>query len=219
MKMIAVFEKGARLRHIGHLDLLRTMQRALRRTDLPLKYSQGFNPHLLISFAAPLSVGMAGQREIMEIPLAAEVLPEVFLQKAGMAMPPDLPCKEAFLVEDTHPAPMALLRAAAFTAVPEAPTALFDFIPAFMAQTAIPAIRKTKTGNKPCDIRPMIFEMNVQDGVLHMTLALCEQATCKPDLLLSSLCEFAGMERPRLMLTRTQLYGEVNGARVPLEQL
>ena len=66
MKMIVVFEKTPRLRMIGHLDLMRAMQRALRRSDLPLRYSQGFNPHILLSFAAPLSLGMAGKREVME---------------------------------------------------------------------------------------------------------------------------------------------------------
>ena len=54
MKMIVVFEKKERLRLIGHLDLMRAMQRALRRSDLPLRYSQGFNPHILLNFAAPL---------------------------------------------------------------------------------------------------------------------------------------------------------------------
>ena len=51
--MMAAFEKGEKLRFIGHLDLMRTMQRALRRSHLPIKYSNGFNPHIRLSFAAP----------------------------------------------------------------------------------------------------------------------------------------------------------------------
>ena len=68
MKMIVVFSIRDRLKYIGHLDLMRAMQRALRRSGLPVRYSQGFNPHLQISFAAPLSVGMEGLREVMEVP-------------------------------------------------------------------------------------------------------------------------------------------------------
>ena len=49
MRMMAVFEKGERLRHIGHLDIMRSTQRALRRSGLPVSYSKGFNPHILIS--------------------------------------------------------------------------------------------------------------------------------------------------------------------------
>ena len=67
MKMIVVFEKTPRLRHIGHLDLMRAMQRALRRSDLPLKYSQGFNPHILLTFASPLSVGFSGEVSITAV--------------------------------------------------------------------------------------------------------------------------------------------------------
>ena len=67
--MIVVFEKGFALRHIGHLDLMRTIQRALRRTTLPIRYSNGFNPHIQLSFAAPLSVGVVGMREVMDVPM------------------------------------------------------------------------------------------------------------------------------------------------------
>ena len=64
--MMVVFEKGETLRYIGHLDLMRAMQRALRRSGLPIRYSNGFNPHIRLSFAAPLSVGVVGLRELME---------------------------------------------------------------------------------------------------------------------------------------------------------
>ena len=50
--MMAVFEKGETLRYIGHLDLMRTVQRALRRSNLPIKYSNGFNPHIRLSFSS-----------------------------------------------------------------------------------------------------------------------------------------------------------------------
>ena len=75
MKMLAVFEKGPRLRLIGHLDLMRAMQRALRRSGLPIRYSQGFNPHILLTFAAPLNLGAVGMREVMEVPVEGEVAP------------------------------------------------------------------------------------------------------------------------------------------------
>ena len=52
MRMLAVFEKSERIRHIGHLDIQRSVQRGLRRSGLPVAYSNGFNPHILISFAS-----------------------------------------------------------------------------------------------------------------------------------------------------------------------
>ena len=220
MKMIVVFEKAPRLRHIGHLDLMRAMQRALRRSGLPLRYSQGFNPHILLNFAAPLSVGMPGKKEIMEVPLEKEISTQEFLEKLSAALPVDLPCLLAIPHDDRHAAPMAQLTAAVYEAKMEnVPDGLAEAVEKFLAQKEIPAIRKTKSGMKPCDIRPMIYGLNVQGNKLQMLLALCEKATCKPDLLLSSLFSFAGVERPRMLVTRLQMMGEKNGAFVPLETL
>lgn len=219
MKMLVVFEKVPRLRHIGHLDLMRAMQRALRRSGLPVKFSQGFNPHLLLTFAAPLSVGMSGKREIMEVPLGADVTEEEFLEKLNAALPPELPCLSARIVDDKHPASMASLFAAEYEIVidPEG-AALCDAVESFMAQESIMALRKTKSGEKMVDIRPMIFKLEVSgERTLRCTLALSEKATCKPELLLDALSSHAGLEaRPRVLTSRLQMYG---ADFVPLELL
>ena len=217
MKMLVVFEKFPRIRHIGHLDLMRAMQRALRRSSLPVKFSQGFNPHLLLTFAAPLSVGMAGKREIMEVPLAADVAEEDFLKKLNAALPPELPCLSARIVDDKHPASMASLYAAKYEIlIVNNGAAICNAIPAFLAQESIMALRKTKSGEKMIDIRPMIFDIEAQgDNKLCCTLALSEAATCKPDLLMEALCSHAGLEsRPRTTITRLQMFGK---DLVPLE--
>ncbi len=65
----------------------------------------------------------------------------------------------------------------------------------------------------------MIYELKVEDGRLMAMLSLCEAATCKPDLLLTSLSAFAGVEKPRVYIVRRQLLGEWNGMLVPLENL
>ena len=115
---------------------------------------------------------------------------------------------------------MAQLTAAMYKAdMEEVPEGLGEAIEKFLAQKEIPAIRKTKTGMKPCDIRPMIYGLSLNGNSLTMALALCEKATCKPDLLLSSLFAFAGLERPRMLITRTQLLGEQDGTFCPLENL
>ena len=68
MKKQLVFYKGGLLKFVGHLDLMRTLQRALRRANVPLAYSQGFNPHPLMSFASPLALGCVGEKERPEDP-------------------------------------------------------------------------------------------------------------------------------------------------------
>ena len=219
MKMLVVFEKFPRIRHIGHLDLMRAMQRALRRSGLPVKFSQGFNPHLLLTFAAPLSVGMAGKREIMEVPLGSDVTEAEFLEKINAALPPELPCLSARIVDDKHPASMASLYAAAYEiAIDSEAEALRNAIPSFLAQESIMALRKTKSGEKMVDIRPMIFELKASgDNTIRCTLALSEAANCKPDLLMDALCAHAGLAaRPRTIITRLQMYGK---DLIPLEML
>ena len=86
---MAVFEKGIRLRHIGHLDIQRAMMRALRRSGLPVAYSNGYNPHILLTFASALSTG-AAEKGIPDVTMAREVSPDDFLQQMNRALPPDL---------------------------------------------------------------------------------------------------------------------------------
>lgn len=220
MKMLVVFEKTPRLRHIGHLDLMRTMQRALRRSDLPIRYSQGFNPHILLTFAAPLSVGMPGRREIMEIPVEGNMSPELFMEKLSAALPPDLIIRSVRAVDDKHPASMASLQAARYECVfDENASALENAVDAFLAQKEIMVMRKTKSGEKLSDIRPMIYELQFVDHKMYMTLAISEQATCKPDLLFSSLCEFANIStRPHCTITRLQMFAAHGEQLLPLEE-
>ena len=64
------FCKEGKMRFIGHLDMLRTFQRALQRANVELVFSQGFNPHPQMSFSQPLSLGVSGHHEYMELQLA-----------------------------------------------------------------------------------------------------------------------------------------------------
>lgn len=69
----AAFEKSGRAVFISHLDLLRTMQRAIKRSGLPVWYSQGFNPRIYLNFPLALSLGVVGRREFMDFAVTEEV--------------------------------------------------------------------------------------------------------------------------------------------------
>jgi radical SAM-linked protein len=223
LRMMAVFEKSQRLRHVGHLDIMRSMQRALRRSGLPVSYSNGFNPHILLTFASPLSVGAVGKRELMEVTLYEDVTPEQFLADMNKALPPEMQLSAAKVLEDKHPALMAMVKAARYDIEPE-DAEVADLwasrVQDYLAQDAIMTMRKTKSGMKEIDIRPLIHSLACENGHLHAVLALTETVTCKPDMLLSTLCEFAGCEVPRVALIREGLLGEdAEGQLVPLESL
>lgn len=164
MRIAAVFHKSERLRHIGHLDLMRAMHRALRRSGLPVAYSKGFNPHINVSFASALSVGSVGLNEVMDVSMDAEVTVEHFLQCMNQALPPELQLKSARILDDKHPAMMALVKAASYEMQLldlSQEEAVKNAVSDLLGKESIMAMRKTKSGMKECDIRPLIYELSV----------------------------------------------------------
>ncbi len=85
----ATFKKGEALRYTGHLDILRTFVRGMRRAEIPFKYSEGFNPHAVMSFALPLGVGTTSDCEIVEIQMKEQIPAEDFIKAVNEKMPPD----------------------------------------------------------------------------------------------------------------------------------
>ncbi len=221
MRMLATFEKSERLRHIGHLDIMRAMQRALRRSGLPVSYSKGFNPHILLTLASALSVGAAGEREILEATLDEAVAPEDFVAAMNGALPPEMQLSSARIVDDRRPAAMAMVKAADYRIrVTDASAAetLCAALPAFLAQGEIVTDRKTKSGIKPTDIRPLILSAEMDGDTLRARLTATEAVSCKPGMLMNALSAFAGIEVPRVMVTRERLLGEnEDGQLLPLE--
>ena len=88
--MILEFQKGDIVRHLGLLDLQRTMQRALRRSGLPIAYSKGFSPHIVMSFASALSSGIPGDAELLDVGLTDETTEEACLTAMNRVLPPSL---------------------------------------------------------------------------------------------------------------------------------
>ena len=218
MKMLVTFEKAFRLRMIGHLDLMRAMQRALRRSDLPIRYSQGFNPHILLAFAAPLSLGHTGLREVMEVPVEGNVEPHLFQMKLQKALPPEITIVSVRAVDDAHKSPMALLYAARYRADLETlPQEMRDDLDTFLSQDAINALKKNKSGEKLVDLKPMIHEMTIGGNSVYCTLDLREESSCKPELLLKTFAEHAGCELPHTLYTRMMLFAHQDGMLIPLE--
>ena len=215
MKMLVVFEKTGPHRFLGHLDLQRAMQRALRRSGLPVTYSQGFNPHLQLSFAAPLSVGIAGLREVMEVPLAASITPATFVRRLNDTLPEGMKAQAAVLQEDSVQKAMARMAAATYILKPETDfDRLAAAVPGFLARESIPFMKKGKAGEREENLRPLIYNLMVKEDHLMAVLATSSQGTARADQLLSSLCEYAGVDLPRCDITRTAL---LDDSFVPLE--
>ena len=226
MRMLGVFEKSERVRHIGHLDIQRAVQRGLRRSGLPVAYSNGFNPHIQVTFASALSTGACGLREIMDVKMAEEVSEAEFLQKMNEAMPPEMQLSEARAVDDRHPALMASLRAGEYEIrIRDGAQAqrLVQAVGPMMAQDRIMVSRKTKSGVQEVDMKPLICSLRGEKSTLRATLVLTERESCKPAMIMEGLKKTAGIpaeEEVRTLVIRTQLLGETpEGRLAPLEKL
>jgi len=89
-RLRVTFSRGEELKYLSHLDVMRLWERALRRANLPLAYSQGFSPHPKISIAAPLPLGVTGERELMDIVIQRRISPYLVQKNLTSQLPKDM---------------------------------------------------------------------------------------------------------------------------------
>lgn len=222
MRAMIRFGKQPRLRFISHLDLQRFFQRALNRTGLPIAWTQGFNPHPILSFGSALALGWTSEYEILDVKLSAPMGRRRTEDAMRAALPVDLPVLEVRMVDDRHPAPMAMVRASDYEITLSGETAAATLAAAeeFLRRESVMAVRKTKSGEREVDIRPMALLLEREGDVLSARLMLTEKDTLKPDLLVRALAEIAGAEIPEMRIHRRCLLGEdESGALKPLMEL
>lgn len=163
-----MFAKEGPAKYISHLDLIRAFERAARRAGLPIAFTQGFNPHPKLSFAAPLAVGTAGEAEFADMELTGNMPAGDVTKALAGVLPEGLRLIEVRLVAESVPALMAMVDRAAYTAraVLECPLkeeVLEKAVTDFLAKPEILVERRGKTGEKrKYDIKPGIFAMSAR---------------------------------------------------------
>ena len=222
MRALIRFGKQPRLRFISHLDLQRFFQRAVNRTGLPIAYTQGFNPHPVMSFGSALALGWTSEYEVIDVKLSAPMGRKRTEDAVRAALPEDLPVLEVRMVDDRHPAPMALVRMSDYRVSLEGENAaeVIAQIPVFLSRESVPAVKKTKSGEKEINARPLVISMEPLADGFAARLMLTERESIKPDLLVALLAGMAGVEPPECRIHRTLLLGEDGDGRIrPLMEL
>ena len=222
MRAMIRFGKQPRLRFISHLDLQRFFQRAVNRTGLPIAYSQGFNPHPVMSFGSALALGWTSEYEVIDIKLSAPMGRKRTEDAIRAALPEDLPVLEVRMVDDRHPAPMSLVRMSGYRILPRGKNVaeILAQIPSFLSLENVPTVKKTKSGEKEINARPLVVEIKPFEDGFDTRLMLTEQHSIKPELLIGLLSEMAGVEAPEARIHRMMLLGEdENGVLKPLMEL
>jgi radical SAM-linked protein len=212
MRMRVVFATDESVKYVGHLDLARAWERAIRRAALPLSYSQGFHPGPRIQFAAALPVGVTGTAEVMDIYLDEEIDPDGFLGQLEPALPRGIRPKSASPVPAGLPSLQSTVCGASYRVEVETnePDAAFRArIEAFLAKPS--AWRERRRGERLAryDLRPLVKAIRYR-GTCELGQAFDTDmrsepgATGRPDELLAELGFEASarrIERLRLAFT------------------
>ena len=213
MRIIIKFEKLGANRFISHLDLMRALQRALRRAQLPIAYSQGFNPRMILSFAAALSLGAESRGEVLEMRLQQNMDPSELIARFNAALPQGIHMLCAREIPQQAPALTALLAQARYTVRVQGDCA--QAVNSFWEAESCVVSKPSKKGVREVDIKPMVYALDAraqgETTVIDMTLEHTASNALNPELLLRAL-GIRGGER----VMRTGLYGIQNGAPVNL---
>lgn len=211
------------MRFIGHLDLLKFFQRAVKRAGLPVSYSKGFNPHQIVGFAIPLPLGMASVGEYVDIEFENDIEPEVIVEKLNSAMTDGISILNARKLNSGEKGCAAVIAAAVYEAEFNLKTDNIEHIISdIMLRSEINVERTSKHKTKVVDIRPDIFEVssiteknNTEKNsvVLKFTIATGSQRNLKPELFIKYIYDFTGNEFEPLKIKykRIDLLKEENG--------
>ncbi len=214
------FRKEGPIRFIGHLDLMRTMQKTFRRAGIPIAYSEGFNPHQVFSFATALAVGVSSEAEYMDIKLTETVPLEMVIVAINATAPPGIVVTEGVVLQDKEPKAMASLAGAKYRITQNAPVITSEMVEVFLQEEAMIVKKKTKKGKiNDFDLKPGIFELTVEGDELLMFIATGSSLNIKPEMILAYILEKSGLpyDRGSFVFHRLELYHENNGFRPLIE--
>ena len=230
MKVRIKFTKEGPIKFVGHLDTMRYFQKAVRRAGLPAAFSGGYSPHMIMSFAAPLGVGIESLGEYFDIELKEELPTDEIRDRLEAQMAEGVHVLSARKVEDGKASNAMSLVAAAdyFVAFREgeAPREPWqERIAAFLAQPEILVMKESKKGTREVDIRPGIYQMQPKGEGVFLQLAAASGNYTRPEMVMSAFCDWLGHETGEFpyAVKRLEVYADVGEEEthrfVPLEGL
>lgn len=187
--------KGEPIRYISHLDFASLMQRAICRAHLPAAYSEGFNPHMKISFASALSVGVTSEAEYMDLELKKDICQPELFDKLSKALPPGVKLLKAKQIDMRTKALMSIVDEASY----QIQLPCFDDLKTvensinnFNQATEIIIVRETPKKRKEIEIKqylPKPMQYTLDNNILNIILniKITPTGTTKPNEVLEVL--------------------------------
>ncbi len=176
-------------KYISHLDLLRAFTRAITRSELPVRYTQGFNPHQIITFSLPLPIGVTSETEFVDIDFEDSAENAEIMERLNENLPPDI----SILGVGEIITSATDISLASYEIEIKAPKNIDkEKVEGFFKKTDIPVIKKTKKGDKEVNLADYInsFEIKqIKDNEMKMTAMLSAGGSMniKPEIMISAL--------------------------------
>ncbi len=198
-KLRLYFKKYDNMRFVGHLDLLKTVQRAITRANIPAAYSQGFNPHQIVSFAMPLSLGYTGLSEIVEIDLESDIDENDCIKRLNSVFPKGLEIIRAETLKEGEKTAASLVEGAVYEiGFPEELwDKLGDAVNKILNATEILIEKESKHKINYVNIRGLINSISLipeNPGIIRISCAAGSVKTVRLDHILEEFYKFMGMD-------------------------
>ena len=234
MKIRIKFRKWGVMKFIGHLDMMRYFQKAMRRADIDIKYSEGFSPHQIMSFAAPLGVGITSDGEYFDIEVLTTMSSKEAVAALNAVMVDGVEVVSYVQLPDHAKTAMSLVCAADYTLSYkdgyESPYKTSEWKELlereFSSQPAFKILKKTKKSEREVDLKPLVYDFLIEDQegkpVFYLQVSTGSTDNIKPELVLSSIYEKLGLtyDENAIQIHRLEVYAEDEAKHlVPLDAL
>lgn len=226
MKARIKFSKNGPIKFIGHLDVMRYFQKAIRRADIDIAYSKGFSPHQIMSFAQPLGVGVESDGEYVDVELNSAISSEDVKNKLNAVMNEGIKVESVKKLSDNAMNAMASVAASKYLIfIKEGYELGNDYYSQCMKlgqKDHIYIVKKTKKSEIEMDLKPSIFAMEVTENGLMMFVDSSSSGNIKPHLVLEEVCKQNGLEYNPLAfgVRRLDMYTkDANGNFVSMDEV
>ena len=196
------FSKKGNLKFIGHLDFLRVFGEMLQRSRLPVGYSAGFNPHILLSFALPLPLGFESENDYADLVFTEDLAEEIVLRRINETAPEGLVVKNAYDATDKC---ASVVVAADYAFMLQGASGYR--IQEKLSETRLIVPKKTKSGLRNTDVRPDIYSVTVSGDEVSMRLSAGSAKFLHP--IVAAEAVFGTKPSP-IGFTRVEMYKQEN---------
>lgn len=219
MRLWLKFRRADELAFISHLDAHKAYYRLLRRADIPLAFSQGFNPHPVMSLAAPLPLGFHSEADYLDLalskPMELEDISQRLMTVSG---------HEALQLVGLRQVPQQRLQALAalvawaeFSIVLRTTPGLRSSLELFDKADQVMFIKQTKRGSRDADAKGLVKALRVNGNVITAILAMAEPVVFRPEELVGVLGSLVGEQWEIELVSRRELYVRALGLVTPLK--